>query len=123
MWEKEKLLLNWVVVLGFNATLTAKVIPWQSVTHMCFLAVSDKHQHNFLSKTTDYFSHMLQQRCDKPETMFASTGYRTQNHQVMSSTRPLISRTGGTCSLRAISPFPTVFSKDMCCRHVKKRLI
>ena len=23
------------------------------------------------------------------------------------------------CSLRAISPFPTVFSKDVYCRHVK----
>ena len=28
----------WLVVLGFNATLTAKVISWRSVTHMCFLA-------------------------------------------------------------------------------------
>ena len=25
-------------VLGFNATLTAKVISWRSVTHMCFLS-------------------------------------------------------------------------------------
>ena len=25
------------------------------------------------------------------------------------------------CSLRAISPFPTVFSKDLHCRHVKTR--
>ena len=25
------------------------------------------------------------------------------------------------CSLRAISPFPSVFSKDMYCRHVKTR--
>ena len=27
---------NWLVVLGFNITLTAKVISWRSVTHMCF---------------------------------------------------------------------------------------
>ena len=27
-----------LVVLRFNATLTAKVISWRSVTHMCFLA-------------------------------------------------------------------------------------
>ena len=27
------------------------------------------------------------------------------------------------CSLQAISPFPTVFSKDLYCRHVKTRLI
>ena len=25
------------------------------------------------------------------------------------------------CSLRAVSPFPTVFSKDLYCRHVKTR--
>ena len=25
---------NWLVVLGFNATLTAKVISWRSVTHV-----------------------------------------------------------------------------------------
>ena len=25
---------DWLVVLGFNATLTAKVISWRSVTHM-----------------------------------------------------------------------------------------
>ena len=25
------------------------------------------------------------------------------------------------CSLRAISPFPTVFSKDLYCRHIKTR--
>ena len=28
----------WLVVLGFNATLTAKFISWRSVMHMCFLA-------------------------------------------------------------------------------------
>ena len=28
---------GWLVVLGFNATLTARVISWRSVTHMCFL--------------------------------------------------------------------------------------
>ena len=30
--------VGWFVVLGFNSTLTAKVISWRSVTHMCFLA-------------------------------------------------------------------------------------
>ena len=29
-------LVGWLVVLGFNATLTAKVISWQSVTHYVF---------------------------------------------------------------------------------------
>ena len=28
---------------------------------------------------------------------------------------------GQKCSLRAMAPFPTVFSKDLYCRHVKTR--
>ena len=32
-----------LVVFGFNATLTAKVISWLSVTHMCFLAFSHQY--------------------------------------------------------------------------------
>ena len=38
-----KIYPNWLVVLGFNATLTAKVISWRSVTHMCFLAFSHQY--------------------------------------------------------------------------------
>ena len=38
---------GWLVVLGFNATLTATVISWRSVTHMCFLAFSHQYLHNF----------------------------------------------------------------------------
>ena len=34
---------RFVVVLGFNATPTAKVISWRSVTHMCFLAFSHQY--------------------------------------------------------------------------------
>ena len=36
-------LVGWLVVLGFIATLTAKVISWRSVTHMCFLAISHQY--------------------------------------------------------------------------------
>ena len=35
--------LGWLVVLGLNATLTAEVISWRSVTHMCFLAFSPQY--------------------------------------------------------------------------------
>ena len=35
-----KMVIDWLVVLGLNATFTAKVISWRSVTHMCFLAFS-----------------------------------------------------------------------------------
>ena len=34
---------GWLIVLRFNATLTAKVISWRSVSHMCFLAFSHQH--------------------------------------------------------------------------------
>ena len=34
---------GFLVVLEFNATSTAKVIPWQSVTHTCFLAFSHQY--------------------------------------------------------------------------------
>ena len=39
----KELMVGWLVVLGFNATLTAKVISWRSVTHMCFLAFSHQY--------------------------------------------------------------------------------
>ena len=38
-----QVVVGWLVVLGFNATLTAKVISWRSVTHMCFLAFSHQY--------------------------------------------------------------------------------
>ena len=34
----------WLVVLRFNATLTAKVISWRSVTHISFLTFSHQLQ-------------------------------------------------------------------------------
>ena len=34
---------SWLIVLGFNTTLTAKVISWRSVTHLCFLAFSHQY--------------------------------------------------------------------------------
>ena len=43
-WQIVQLLLL-LVVLGFNATLTAKVISWWSVTCTCFLAFSHQSQH------------------------------------------------------------------------------
>ena len=42
-FELEVDLVGCLVVLGFNATLTAKVISWRSVTHMCFLAFSHQY--------------------------------------------------------------------------------
>ena len=33
-WSMGSLYARWLVALGFNATLTAEVISWRSVTHM-----------------------------------------------------------------------------------------
>ena len=45
------LCVGWLVVLGFNTTLTAQVILWRSVTHV-FPASANT---TFLSKAPDYF--------------------------------------------------------------------
>ena len=37
------LAFGWLVVLRFNATLTAKAISWLSVALMCFLAFSHQY--------------------------------------------------------------------------------
>ena len=88
----------WLVVLGFNATLTARVISWRSVTHICFLAFSHQYQNNF-----SFQSHRLlftnasaEARGENaPERKVASTGDRTHNHQVMSATRSPLGHPGG----------------------------
>ena len=90
--------LGWLVVLGFNATLTAKVISWRSVTHMCFLAFSHQYQHNFSFKSHRLpFSHASAEVRDEnmPERKVASTGDRTHNHQVTSPTSSPLSHPGG----------------------------
>ena len=53
--------IGWLVVLGFNATLKAKFISWRSVTHVSWLCHTSTNT-TFLSKATNYFSHMFLQR-------------------------------------------------------------
>ena len=43
IFDRGILIKKLLVVLEFNATLTAKVISWRSVTHMCFLAFSHQY--------------------------------------------------------------------------------
>ena len=99
-----------LVVLGFNATLTAKVISWRSMTHMCFLAFSHKYLHNFSFQSHRLlFSHAsaVVRGENTPERKVASTGDRNHNHQVMSPTRsprsPL-SHPGGACTIQRLWP-------------------
>ena len=94
--------LCWLVVLGFNATLTAKVISGRSVTHMCFLAFSHQYQHNFFFQSHRLlFSHASAEVRgeNSPERKAASTGDRTPNHQVMSPTCSPPSHPGGAPAL------------------------
>ena len=80
--------LYWVV-LGFNATLTAKVISWRSVTHMSFLAFSHQYENNFPFQSHRLlFPHASAEvrGNNTPERNFASTRHQTHNHQVMSPT-------------------------------------
>ena len=49
---------GWLVVLGFNATLTAKVISWRSVTHNVFPGFLSPvlTQHFFPKPPTTFFT-------------------------------------------------------------------
>ena len=90
---------GWLVVLRFNAALTAKVISWRSVTGMCFLAFSHQYEHNFSFQSHGLvFSHASAEVRGEntPERKFASTRDRTHNHQVMSPTRSPLSHPDGT---------------------------
>ena len=85
---------DWLFVLGFNTTLTANVISCQSVTHTRFLAFSNQYLHNFSFQSHRLlFSHASAEVRGEntPEKKVASTGDRTQNHQVMISTRSPLS--------------------------------
>ena len=96
----------WLVVLGFNATLTAKAIISRSLTHMCFLAfiavlaIFSFQSHRLL------FLHALAEVGSEntPERKFTSTGFRTHNHQVMSPARSRLNNPGWATSLWSI-PF------------------
>ena len=71
-----------LVVLGFNATLAAKVISWRSVTHIC-----DTHVFPGFLTNRLLFSQASEVRGENQlERKFASTRYQTHNHQVMSQT-------------------------------------
>ena len=81
----------------FNATLTAQVISWGSVTHMCFLAFSHQYYHNFSFQSHRLlFPHTSAEvrGGNTPERKVASTRDRTHNHQVVSPTRSPLSHPG-----------------------------
>ena len=90
-------LVGWLVVLGLNATLAAKVISWRSVTHVFpgFLTPV-LTQNSFQSHRLLFSQASAEVRGENTtERKVASTGDRTHNHQVMSPTRSSLSHPGG----------------------------
>ena len=85
----------WSVVLGFNATLTTKVISLRSVTHMCFL--TPVLTQLFFQSHRQLFSHASAEVRGEntPERKVASTGDRTHNHKVICPTGSPLSHPGG----------------------------
>ena len=126
--------IGWLVVLRFYATLKAQVI-WWSVTHMFpgfltpVLTQVSFQSHRLL------FSHAWAEVKGEntPERNFASTGSRTHNHKVISSTRlPLIHPVGhmsleAPCAIfsRILmkSPLTTVATADRYSKLMRKRFV
>ena len=89
---------RWLVVLGFNATLTAKVILWRSVTHYVFpgFLTPVLTQLFFPKPPTTFLTCFCRgERRKYAGRKVASTGDQTHNHQVMSPTRSPLSHPGG----------------------------
>ena len=84
--------------MGFNATLTAKVISWLSVTHIVFpgFLIPILTRISFQSHPL-LFSRASAEVKGKntPEKKFASSGPQTHDHQVRSWTCSLLSHTDG----------------------------
>ena len=78
-----------LIVLGFNTTLTAKVISWRLVMQMCFQDFSHQYQYNFSCQSHRLlFSHASEEVRGKniPERKVTSTGDQIHNHKVMNLT-------------------------------------
>ena len=90
---------SWLVVLGFNATLTAKVISWWSVMHMTVFPgfLTPALTQLFFAKPPTTF---LTCFCKGERQKYARKKVclnrdQTHNHMVMSLTRLLLSHPAG----------------------------
>ena len=81
-----KIGIFWFVVLGFNATLTVKVISLQSVKHMYFTPVPTLISFQSHQLLSSHASAEVREET-KPKRNFASTESRTHNNQVMRGQR------------------------------------
>ena len=88
-----KLYEDWLVVLRFNAIVTAKVISWWSEFPGFLIPVLTQISFQGHRLLFSYTSAEVRGE-NLPERNFASTGSRTQNYQVMSLTRSPLSHPG-----------------------------
>ena len=98
------LCVGWLVVLGFNTTLTAKVISWRSVMHVCFLAFSHQYQHNFSFQSTTSFL-----TCFCRDERWKYAGKKVRLNQGLNSQPPgheSDTFTTEGCIFSTIKPFP-----------------
>ena len=84
----------WPLVLGFNATLTAKVISWRCVTHVSWLSHTSTDTTFFPRPMTTFLTCFCRGE-STPERKFASARDQTHNHLVMKRTRLPLSHLGG----------------------------
>ena len=87
-------MLGWLVVLRFNAALTAKAV---GDTHVFPGFPHTSTNTNFFPKPPTTFLTCFNkgESENSPKRNFASTGSRTHNHQSMSPTRSPLSHPGG----------------------------
>ena len=86
---------SWLVVLGFNATLTAKVISWRSVTHVFPGFLTPGVTQLFFPKPpTTFLTCFYRGERQNKRKEKSSTGNQTKNLQVMSPTRSPLSHPG-----------------------------
>ena len=99
---------SWLVVLGFNATLMAKVISWQSGDAHVFpgFLTPVLRARLFFPKPPTTFSHASAEVKgeNKLGRKFVSTGDRAHSHQGMSLTHPPLSHPGGAQTYKLFSP-------------------
>ena len=98
------------VVLGFNATLTAKVISWRSVTHMCFLAFSHQYYWNFSFQSHRLlFSHASAKYAGKKSRLNRGSNSQPPGHE----SDTLTTEPSGRGTLKSDKSIILLFGKEL----------
>ena len=111
--------IGWLVVLGFNATLTAKVISWRSV--LPGFLTPELTQLSFQSHQLLFSYASAEVRGEKSlERKVTSIGYRAHDLQVMSSTCSPLSYQGWRNTKERLTAYCAQSYHDLHCPKKKK---